>query len=75
MLGRSVLGWMAVLAVDVLVLVVAFWLLQGLMAQAPLVATLLFVGVVVATLSLSVVGMLALTRGAPEAGAPRRGDR
>ena len=74
MLGRSVLGWMAVLAVDVLVILAGLWLLQGMMSQSPVIATLLLVGVVVATLVVSVAAMLALTRGAPAAGA-RRGER
>jgi hypothetical protein len=66
---------MAVLAFDVLVLLAGFRLLQGMMVQSPLVAMLIFVGVVVATLILSVAGMLALTRRTPGASAPRRGDR
>ena len=42
------------IAVDVLVILACLWLLQGMLSQSPLLATLIFVGVIVATLILSV---------------------
>ena len=62
------LGWM-------LVILACLWLLQGMLLQSPLLATLSFVGVIVATLILSVVVMRALTRAAPRAADARPGDR
>lgn len=66
MFGRSVLGWLAVIAVDVVVILAGLWLLRGLIAQAPVLGTLLFVGVVLAALALSIVVVQALTRRAGE---------
>jgi hypothetical protein len=68
MFGRSVLGWLAAIAVNVVVVVACLWLLRGMMAQAPLLATLIFVGVVIAALVLSIIVVQALTgraRGRP----------
>jgi hypothetical protein len=70
MFGRSVLGWLAVIAVNVVVIVACLWLLRGMVAQAPLLATLIFVGVVIAALILSIVVVQGLTRQARGRPAP-----
>jgi hypothetical protein len=70
MFGRSVLGWLAMIAVNVVVILAGLWLLKDLIAQAPVLGTLLFVGVVLAALVLSIVVAQALTRQARGRPAP-----